>query len=98
MGNTNYQRGSMEIGEQSSTFGGFMGGMTYGGAAIVLILLYPALIFAVKMAWAPSLLITLVLGIIIGIVLKLKGGWYAGVIGLSAITALFTALASALLS
>lgn len=90
--NSDYETGSMPIEAQSHTFGGFMNLTVYGGCLVVFILLYPTLVFCTPLAWLPSLIITLVVGIILGVVFKLKGGWYAGIIGLSIFLAVVTAL------
>lgn len=77
MANTNYNRGEMDIDAQSDTFGGFMSYSVYGGAAIIVMLLFPILVFAVNLSWPVAMLTTVVLGIIIGIALKFKAQWYA---------------------
>jgi hypothetical protein len=46
------------------------------------------------MSWTSALIVTLVLGVILGLALKLKGAWYAGVI----ISAVPLAMASAMLA
>ena len=97
-GHSDYTRGTMKIDEQSGTFSGFMGGTKYGGALIALFVIMPTLVFAVNLHWFPSLIATLVLGVILGIVMKFKGGWYAGLIGLSILVALFSFLLSAVAS
>lgn len=94
MADTNYQRGEMDINAHETVFGGFMNYSIYGGAAIIVILLFPILIFGVGMAWLTSLVISVALGIAIGIGLKFRGAWYAALIG----TALFLAVAIWLLT
>jgi len=71
-----------------------MGMTVYGGAALALLVLYPTLVFAVKMGWLPSLVTTVILGFVLGAALKLKGAWYAGVVA----TAVPFAIASALIA
>jgi len=95
MASTDYKRGEMEVTSQKGTFGGFMNGTVYGGAAIVYILLFPIFMFAVRMGWLPSLIISVVVAIIIGAALKLKGAWYVFVIGLAIPTAILSAIFSA---
>ena len=85
-GQSDYTRGDMEIKAQRGTFDGFMVGTIYGGAALVVILLFPILMFAVHLGWLPSLIVSVVVGIIIGMALKLKGAWYASLIGLGLVT------------
>lgn len=86
--NSDYKRGEMEVTAHKHTFGGFMNWTVYGGSMVALVVIYPTLVFGAKMAWAPALFVTLVVGILLGMGLKLKGGWYAGVIA----TALFIAV------
>jgi len=88
--NSDYTTGSMPIEAQSHTFGGFMNFTVYGGCLVCFILLYPILVFCTPLAWLPSLVISAVFGIILGLVFKLKGGWYAGIIGLSIFLAIFS--------
>jgi len=93
-GNSDYQRGTMEVGAQSGTFSGFMSGTVYGGAAIALVVIMPTLVFAVGMHWLPALVATVILGFVLGMALKLKGAWYVGIVA----TAIFTAIVCAILS
>ncbi|MGB6229892.1 MAG: aa3-type cytochrome c oxidase subunit IV [Litorimonas sp.] len=92
--NPNYERGEMDIEDHSETFGGFMSMSVYGGAAIIVTLLFPILVFGVNLAWPAALLTTLVLGVIIGVVMKFKAQWYAVLVGM----ALFLGVAIGLLS
>jgi len=96
-GHSDYKHGTMEVTAQSGTFDGFMGGTKYGGSLIALIVVMPTLVFAVGLHWFPSLVATVVLGFVIGLALKLKPGWYVGIIGLAVLTAIFSAILSALL-
>lgn len=77
---SDYVRGTMSVEDHKATFGGFMGFTKYGGAAVALIVLYPTLVFGTPLGWFASLIITLLVGVLAGIGLKLKGGWYAGMI------------------
>ena len=90
--NSDYQQGSMPVEAQSRTFGGFMNLTVYGGCFLAFILLYPILAFCTPLTWLPSLAIAAVVGIILGLVFKLKGGWYATVIGLSIFFVILRAL------
>lgn len=74
---SDYQRGTMGVDGHRKTFGGFMGTTVYGGAALALIVIFPVLVFGVHMGWFASLITTLVIGVILGLALKLKGAWYA---------------------
>lgn len=93
---SDYTPGSMPVEAQANTFGGFMNFTVYGGCLIAFFLLFPILVFCTPLTWVPSLAISAVFGIILGIVFKLKGGWYAGVIGLSIFLALVSLALSAL--
>ena len=77
---SDYTKGTMGVAGHKKTFGGFMGFTVYGGAAIALIVLYPTLVFGTPLGWLPSLIATLILGLVLGAIFKLKGGWYAGMI------------------
>ena len=95
-GNSNYERGTMGVSEHRKTFGGFMGLTVYGGAAMALIVIYPILVFGVKMGWLPSLITTIIIGLVLGFALKLKGGWYAGMIGGAVPVAIASAIIAAI--
>lgn len=87
-GHSDYTHGEMPVEAQEGTFKGFMNWTMYGGAFIVIVLLMPTLVFGANLAWTTSLLATVIVGIVIGLALKLKGAWYAVVIGLAILTAL----------
>ncbi len=93
-GHSDYTRGTMKVDAQSGTFSGFMGGTKYGGALIALVVIMPTLVFAVGMHWFPALVATVILGFITGLALKLKGGWYVGLIGLAILIAFFSFILS----
>lgn len=93
-GHSDYTRGKMPVEAQSGTFSGFMGLTVYGGCAIGVILLMPILVFAVRLAWPLALIISFVFGIILGVVFKLKGGWYVGLV----VMAIMATIVSFLLS
>lgn len=93
---SDYQRGTMGVDGHKKTFGGFMGTTVYGGAALALIVIFPTLIFGVNMSWLTALVITLVLGVVLGLALKLKGGWYAGMIATAAPVAIASAIIAAI--
>jgi len=96
MASTDYKHGEMEVSSQQGTFGGFMTGTVYGGSAIVYILLFPILMFGVGLNWLPSLVASVIVACIMGVALKLKGGWYVFVIGLGVVTAIITAIITAI--
>lgn len=95
-GQSDYKRGDMPVEEQAGTFKGFMALTIYGGAAIVAILLYPTLVFGTALGWPAALITTVIVGIVIGMVLKLKGGWYAALILGAVLTALISMVFSAI--
>ncbi len=80
---SDYKHGTMAVGAQTNTFSGFLKSSLYGATFLVFFLLYPILAFCTPLTWPPALLISAVIGIILGVVLKLKGGWFGTVIGLS---------------
>lgn len=93
-GNSEYKRGEMEITDHSKTYSGFMAASIWGGGVIVLICLMAILTFAAGFPWMPSLIGTFVVGVIMGLALKMKAGWYGLLIGL----AIFGAIVSILIS
>ncbi len=93
---SDYSHGTMPVQAQRGTFSGFMAVTIYGGAFLVVTLLFPTLVFGVNLGWFPALAATLVVGIVIGLALKLKGAWYATLIGLAIVSAILCALFSAL--
>ena len=80
---SNHVQGTMPVDAQSRTFGGFMNLTVYGGCFITFLLLYPILAFSTPLSWLPSLIISAVVGIILGVIFKLKGGWFATIVGVS---------------
>jgi hypothetical protein len=92
--NSDYTRGTMGVDEHKKTFGGFMGYTVYGGAAVALVVIYPTLVFGTPLGWFASLIITLILGVVMGLALKLKGAWYAGMFAAAIPFAIFSALLS----
>ena len=78
----------MPVEAQAKTFGGFMNLTVYGGCMIAFVLLFPTLVFCTPLTWFSSLIISVVFGIVLGLIFKLKGGWYAAVIGVAIVFAL----------
>lgn len=93
-GHSDYTHGTMEVEAQAGTFSGFMGGTKYGGSLIALAVVMPTLVFAVGLHWVMALLATFIFGVVLGLALKFKGGWYVGLIGLAILTAFFSTLLS----
>jgi len=92
---SDYNKGDMEVDAQESTFSGFMNMTIYGGGIIGLALLFAILtVGGVGLSWLPALIATVVVGIVMGLALKLKGTWYASVILLAGITGVVCAIFS----
>lgn len=91
---SDYKRGDMEVTAQRGTFDGFMGFTVYGGAAIVLALIFAVLtVGGVSLSWFPALVITFLIGVIAGVALKLNATWYASITVLAVITGIICAIA-----
>lgn len=95
-GHSEYTHGTMPVSAQEGTFKGFMAVTMYGGAFTVVSLLFPTLVFGANLGWLPALITSLVVGIVIGMALKLKGAWYASIIGLAAVSGLLCLIFSSL--
>ena len=80
-----HERGTMDVSEQSRTFSSFMGLSVWFGGITILSVLFLSLTFAAHVGWMVSLIITTIVGIAMGLALKLKAGWYATVIGFAVI-------------
>ncbi|WP_421788304.1 aa3-type cytochrome c oxidase subunit IV [Hyphobacterium sp.] len=80
-----YERGRMDVSEQSRTFSSFMGLSVWFGGLTVLSVLFLSLTFAAHAGWMVSLIVTTIVGILLGMALKLKANWYATVIGFALI-------------
>lgn len=83
-----YVRGEMEVDGHEETFGGFMTLSVYGGASIIVSLLLPILVFGVNLGFFTSLIITVVLGVLIGVIMKFHGRWYAILIAMAVTAAI----------
>ena len=92
MADTNYERGEMDIEDHTETFGGFMTFSVYGGAAIIVSLLFPILVFGVNLAWPASLLVSVVIGVILGVIMKFNARYYAIMIGTAILLAVIIGL------
>jgi sorbitol-specific phosphotransferase system component IIBC len=89
-----YEHGTMNVSEQSRTFGSFIGMSIWAGGLTILTVLLLTLIFAAHVAWMVALIITTIVGILMGLVLGRGAGWYATVIGLAAISFFSAVIAS----
>ncbi len=93
-GHSDYTHGKMPIDGHKKTFSGFVHVSAYFTAFFVVVLLMPTLVFAANIAWLPALIATFIVGVIIAPIFKLGGGWFATLIGLTALTLIIVALAS----
>lgn len=93
---SDYQHGNMEITGHSKTYTGFMAGSIWGAGLIIMICLFPILVFGAHVSWFGALIITALVGILYGLVLKMKGGWFAAVIGLTIFGAVLSTIISIL--
>ncbi|WP_421790171.1 aa3-type cytochrome c oxidase subunit IV [Hyphobacterium sp.] len=80
-----YERGTMEIGEQSRTFSNFMRLSIWFGGLTALTVLFLSLTFAAGTSWMVALLITVIVGLAVGVALDRRARWYATVIGLAVV-------------
>ena len=78
-----YHHGEMDVTEQEGTFSSFMGMSVWFGGFTALSVLWLSMTFATSIGWLVATIITAVVGIVMGLVLKMKSGWYVSVVGLS---------------
>lgn len=95
-GHSDYTRGTMPMDAQTKTFSGFIKGSAFGTAFIAVSLIMPILVFCTSMTWGPALLVTFIIGLILGPVFKLGGSWYGTLIALAIIGALVSLLITAI--
>ena len=81
MAEADYTPGEMNIGEQRRTFDLFMRMTVWGSALTAVTLVFLTLHFSVGSAWFVALGVAFVLGVVIGLVLKMKSAWYATLVG-----------------
>ena len=99
MADSNYTHGEMDIKEQARTFHGFMRMTVWGSAHLVILLTFLTLHFSVGTGWFTALGLAFVLGVVIGLLLKMKSAWYAALVGvgiLGGVIGLLATLVSAL--
>lgn len=89
-----YEHGSMNVSEQSRTFASFIGMSIWAGGLTLLTVLLLTLIFAAHVGWMVSLIITTIVGLLMGLALGRGTGWYATVIGFAAISFFSAVIAS----
>ena len=95
-GHSDYTRGEMPIEANANTFTGFIKGSAFATAIIAVSLIMPILVFCTSMTWGPALLVTFIIGLILGPIFKLGGSWYGILIALAIIGAVVSALISAI--
>ena len=95
-GHSDYIPGTMPIDGHKKTFDGFIASSKFFSAALIVILLMPTLVFCTPLGWGSSLIITFVIGVIVGLLMKLGGAWYGTLVGLSILMGLISILASML--
>lgn len=95
-GHSNHTHGEMPIDAHKGTFSGFIKGSALMTAIITVSLIMPTLVFCTSVTWGPALLISFVIGLILGPVLKLGGSWYGILIALAIIGAIASMLVSAI--
>lgn len=77
-----HARGEMDISQHKATFDGFIAVAVWGSLLTALSILYLTLVFAVGYDWLASLIGVTVVGVIAGLVMKMKMSWYVTVGGL----------------
>ena len=95
-GHSDYTHGTMKMDAHDKTFAGFIKGSAFATAVIAVSLIMPILVFCTSMTWGPALLVSFIIGLILGPVLKLGGSWYGTLIALAIIGALASMLVSAI--
>lgn len=81
-----YERGSQNISDHKETFHGIMELFVWSGGFIAMVVLFSTMVFAAKISWFTALIVTMVFGILAGIVLKKGSPWIGTVIGLGIFT------------
>lgn len=84
-----YHRGDMDIAEQENTFENFIEIGVYSAAVVGIVILFLTLVFATGLSWLTSLIITAVVGGVLGVVLQRGTAYWLTV----AILGVFTVIA-----
>jgi len=95
-GHSDYTRGTMKMDTHDKTFTGFVKGSAFITAVLTVSLIMPILVFCTSLSWGPALLISFIIGLILGPVFKLGGSWYGTLTALAIIGALVSMLISAI--
>ena len=89
-----YQRGEMNISHQADTFSGFINVSIYSALLTAVPILYLAMVFGTDFGWFNSLIISTIVAVVGGVVLK-RGALYWFCVGVLVVVAL---IASGLVS
>ena len=95
-GHSDYTHGTMPMDGHNHTFTGFIKFSAFATAFIAVSLIMPILVFCTSMTWMPALIISFIIGLILGPAFKLGGGWYGTLIALAVVGAIVSILISAL--
>lgn len=95
-GHSDYTHGTMPMDAHKNTFAGFVKGSAFTTAVIAVSLIMPILVFCTSVTWVPALLISFIVGLILGPALKLGGSWYGTLIALAIIGAVVSVLITAI--
>lgn len=79
-----------------NTFTGFIKISAFMTAFIAVSLIMPILVFCTPLGWGSALLVSFIIGLILGPVFKLGGGWYGTLIALAIVGAVASILISAI--
>lgn len=82
---SDYTRGEMEIGEQQSTWDGFMAWLIWGSIFIIISVGYATFTLGIGMPWIPALGICAFVGVAAGLFMGLGGAYYGTLIGFGAL-------------
>lgn len=95
-GHSDYTHGTMKMDAHNNTLSGFIRGSAFTTAVIAVSLIMPILVFCTSVTWGPALLISFIIGLILGRVFKLGGSWYGVLIALAIMGAFVSMLISAI--
>jgi len=87
---SSYQRGSQDISHHQDTYKMVMDITVWSCGLLGAPILFFTLIFGADFSWLTSLIVTLIVAIIAGMVLKRGGAWHATMIGLAIFTGIFS--------
>lgn len=80
-GAANFTRGDMDIHGQKSTFSHFLGVSLWGTLLIIMGVALATIAFAMNMGWFAGLAAYVVIGVVAGLALGMKSGWWMTLIG-----------------